>query len=533
MNLLMNNRKLLVFITLMALVVSAFAYSASAMAAEEGMGPVIHTDAEVAGSLGLLLGDGDGLTEAYLSKSSTRMQAAIIFLRLQGLLEEAMAFEGEANFSDEALVGEKNKMVLAYLKAHPALGWQGMGDGAFDPLAPISAQQLYKVMLESLGYRSGTDFMYAETEAFAAGKGLSQIAGTSELQNAHIATALVESLTAMSAGGETLFSELQAEGMISATAMLPEGTRISLAVHETMGTYVTDGNGRTLYVFTKDAEDLNACQGKCLENWPVFYDEHLQIPASMNKADFDVLVRANGTKQLTYQGWPMYYFIKDAASGDVNGEAANGVWFVAKMDYAVMIGTSTELGHYLTDAAGNTLYYFDKDTEGMSMCEGKCLANWPAFVDTGAVPSTLDAADFSSITRSDGSLQTTYKGFPLYYFIKDEARGDTLGQDVNQVWFVVNPDSFSGTTAAQVKTYQVDIKQFSFGSEPLTVEAGSKIVFTNLDAMEHNAVAVNGTFSTPLLKQGESATIQLNEAGTYEYFCEPHKKFMTGTIIVK
>lgn len=101
---------------------------------------------------------------------------------------------------------------------------------------------------------------------------------------------------------------------------------------------------------------------------------------------------------------------------------------------------------------------------------------------------------------------------------------------------VVNPYTFDGTTAstaAKEKTYHVDIRDFSFGTAPLTVEKGSKIVFTNYDDAAHNAVAVTGAFSTPLLMKGESYTITLTEAGTYEYFCEPRKRFMTGTIVVQ
>jgi plastocyanin len=105
---------------------------------------------------------------------------------------------------------------------------------------------------------------------------------------------------------------------------------------------------------------------------------------------------------------------------------------------------------------------------------------------------------------------------------------------VGNVWFVVDPAKFTGTTAGQsVKTYHVDIKDFSFGTGPLTVEAGSKIVFTNYDDMKHNAVAVDGSFKIPLLAKGESYTITLDKPGTYDYYCEPHKNFMTGQIIVK
>jgi plastocyanin len=51
--------------------------------------------------------------------------------------------------------------------------------------------------------------------------------------------------------------------------------------------------------------------------------------------------------------------------------------------------------------------------------------------------------------------------------------------------------------------------------------------------MQHNAVAVDGSFKTKLLDENESATITLTKPGEYEYYCEPHKSFMKGKIIVK
>lgn len=501
----------------------------------EGEAPTVTTDAQTAAKLGLLLGDGDGVTDSYLSKHSTRIQAAIISLRLQGKLEEAKSYSGAGSFSDAAAVSKSNQAILGYLKNHPELGWNGTGDGKFNPLAAINSQQLYKVLLEVLGYKSGADFTYAKTEEFAAAKGLQQIAGTASITNAHIATALVEALSAKTIhDGHSLFEMLQADGVIAAAAKLPAGERIKLGSTDKLGTFFTDQNGMTLYYFTKDAADLTSCQGDCLKAWPIFYADELQIPTSLNAADFGVLNRADGTKQTTYKGWPLYYFVKDKAAGDVLGEAVGGVWFVAKSDYAAMLGTSPKLGNYLTDEYGRTLYYFDKDTPQTSVCEGTCLVNWPSYLADGDyVPTGVSKADIGTITRPDGSKQTTFKGYPLYYFIKDKEHGDVLGQDVGNVWFVVNPATFTGTTAPIPKTYHVDIKEYSFGTGPLTVEVGSKVVFTNFDDMKHNAVAVDGSFSTPLLGKGDSFTITLTKAGTYDYYCEPHKKFMTGQIIVK
>jgi len=105
------------------------------------------------------------------------------------------------------------------------------------------------------------------------------------------------------------------------------------------------------------------------------------------------------------------------------------------------------VGNYLTDGEGKTLYYFTKDSSGMSACTGNCLKNWPAFTtDSFIVPSALNASDFGTITRDDGTMQATYKGFPLYYFIRDTRRGQITGQAVGKVWYVVDPQKFMAST---------------------------------------------------------------------------------------
>ncbi|MBD0383256.1 stalk domain-containing protein [Paenibacillus sedimenti] len=89
------------------------------------------------------------------------------------------------------------------------------------------------------------------------------------------------------------------------------------------------------------------------------------------------------------------------------------------------------------------------------------------------------------------------------------------------------------STKGEVKTYNIEISGFAFKNGDITVEAGSKIVFTNQDSVKHNAVADNGTFKTPLLAKGESATVVISEPGEYTYYCAPHPQSMKGKIIVK
>jgi predicted lipoprotein with Yx(FWY)xxD motif len=112
-------------------------------------------------------------------------------------------------------------------------------------------------------------------------------------------------------------------------------------------------------------------------------------------------------------------------------------------DPTVKVATKEGVGSYLVDGAGKTLYWFTKDSPGKSACEGPCLANWPAFAAASiVVPAGLKAEDFGSITRPEGAPQTTFRGYPLYYWKGDAAVGDTTGQGVNGVWFVVDPGKF-------------------------------------------------------------------------------------------
>ncbi|WP_113672757.1 Ig-like domain-containing protein [Vallitalea guaymasensis] len=166
------------------------------------------TDAEIVESLNMLRGDGEGVTSEYLAKKTTRLQAAIMFLRLQGLEQEAINFEGIDNFSDaDSVYWAGGKSILAYLKAHPELGWVGNGKG-FAPNQTITAQAYYKVMLEALGYKQGIDFEWNNVLSFAATKGLSKSADVKIFTNNDIATVTVEALKTTNKEGMRLIDAL-------------------------------------------------------------------------------------------------------------------------------------------------------------------------------------------------------------------------------------------------------------------------------------------------------------------------------------
>jgi predicted lipoprotein with Yx(FWY)xxD motif len=95
----------------------------------------------------------------------------------------------------------------------------------------------------------------------------------------------------------------------------------------------------------------------------------------------------------------------------------------------------------MSDGDGNVLYFFTRDVKGASNCNEGCIENWPAIsADLLSSSSGLEPSDFGSIQRNDGTNQTTYRGWPLYYFANDNQPGTVNGDGVNDAWYVANPN---------------------------------------------------------------------------------------------
>ena len=227
-----------------------------------------------------------------------------------------------------------------------------------------------------------------------------------------------------------------------------ESSMIKLTDHPTLGKILTDADGLSLYFFSKDISGESECDSNCLDNWPVFHLEDLTtgIPDGLDAGDFGTHLREDGTMQTTFKGWPLYYFAFDAVSGDVNGNGANKIWYVAKPDYSLMIGHNSG-DNFLVDSRGVALYSFDLDSDpDASKCSGGCLDKWPLFyTSTLVLPTGLSAISFTEFTRADnGQTQSSFKGKPLYYYAPDniniEQRGMTEGDGFNDVWHLFQPD---------------------------------------------------------------------------------------------
>jgi predicted lipoprotein with Yx(FWY)xxD motif len=97
-----------------------------------------------------------------------------------------------------------------------------------------------------------------------------------------------------------------------------------------------------------------------------------------------------------------------------------------------------DLGTILVDGEGRTLYLFMPDAQGASMCLDSCATTWPPLAGPATAGDGIDQALLSTTDRPDGSAQVTYNGWPLYHFASDAVAGDTNGQGVGTIWYVVD-----------------------------------------------------------------------------------------------
>lgn len=101
-------------------------------------------------------------------------------------------------------------------------------------------------------------------------------------------------------------------------------------------------------------------------------------------------------------------------------------------------------GRYLVDRQGHSVYLFEKDESGKSYCSGACAAVWPP-LETSTAPRAgvgVQAAALGTLQRSDGDMQVTYHGHPLYYYAADASTPDMArGEDIEQFgagWYLVS-----------------------------------------------------------------------------------------------
>ncbi|HEX6673997.1 MAG TPA: hypothetical protein VF486_03095 [Actinomycetes bacterium] len=111
------------------------------------------------------------------------------------------------------------------------------------------------------------------------------------------------------------------------------------------GAILTDAQGRTLYGFANDASGKSTCYQQCATAWPpVVAQSPPQAAQGLNPALLTAAPRQDGTMQVMYGKWPLYYFSGDQQAGQTNGQGSKGVWFV--------VGASGKLVKAAGGAAG-------------------------------------------------------------------------------------------------------------------------------------------------------------------------------------
>jgi predicted lipoprotein with Yx(FWY)xxD motif len=111
---------------------------------------------------------------------------------------------------------------------------------------------------------------------------------------------------------------------------------------------------------------------------------------------------------------------------------------------------TTKIGKVLTDAQGDTLYFYSKDTkDGPSTCTGACAAAWPLVLGKAvAAPGVKFAGVLGSVTDAGGAIQATYNGYPLYTYKADMAPGQTAGNGEGGVWHVISGSTLTAASSS-------------------------------------------------------------------------------------
>lgn len=195
--------------------------------------------------------------------------------------------------------------------------------------------------------------------------------------------------------------------------------QLTVANDPNLGPIITDASGFTLYRFTKDGPnpELSACDAACAKLWPPVPADGALAPAGVDDALLGAVTRGDGSRQLMFDGLPLYRYAKDAKPGQVAGEGVGKTWFASLPSDTVssvqpgvdasgpseeapegeappqegevgeevleaLPGLSVvddpELGEIVVDAKGRTLYRFVKDTDWpmTTACTGSCLDTW-------------------------------------------------------------------------------------------------------------------------------------------------------------
>ena len=170
-------------------------------------------------------------------------------------------------------------------------------------------------------------------------------------------------------------------------------------------------------------------------------------------------------------------------------------------------------GSFLADDKGMALYTYAKDTGATSTCEGGCAKAWPPLLVKDASSVTEGDGVTGKVgvsARSDGTMQVTFNGVPIYYYAKDAKPGDTTGEGVGGVWFLIAPGGAAAATppAASAATGGAATVMLAAGATPFLTDAKGMTLYTYDKDSGSTSTCTGGcaTAWPPLLK-ADGATL--------------------------
>lgn len=302
--------------------------------------------------------------------------------------------------------------------------------------------------------------------------------------------------------------------------------------------YLVGPEGMTLYSFSLDDE---LCTDECLTTWmPLTVENESELTKTEGiPGNLGIYQRENGASQVTYNDIPLYYFSGDEQPGDLNGDRVGNVWFIVQ-PVNLYVGRNDDLGKLLVGPTGMTVYISINDQPGISNCTGDCTQTWIPFrVDTDAAltPARNVPGQMGLIERPDDStLQVTYNGQPLYFFVGDENVGDAIGQGADDSWYIYPPETvFLGGSDSVGLWLETAYRRTVYASQldepgvsncvdactetwiPYTVEAGDVIY----------GLGVRGELSVITRPDG-SLQVAYNEMPLYTYIGDEHPGDING-----
>jgi predicted lipoprotein with Yx(FWY)xxD motif len=126
----------------------------------------------------------------------------------------------------------------------------------------------------------------------------------------------------------------------SASSAQVSGVKLSTA-KGSGGVYLSGASGRALYLWVADSGGMSSCSGACAKVWPPLLSTATPAAAGgVNASDIATITRSNGTKQVTYKGHPLYYYVGDRSAGSTSGQGSDSFgakwWLVAPSGGAII-----------------------------------------------------------------------------------------------------------------------------------------------------------------------------------------------------